>query len=423
MILTAIRRLIKAWKQYGLVATLRLISYRLKSDLVGRNTHLGGIAAEMYNELLRKHQSGEIQGIAIIPSAFEFDELYNQRTINLAKYLSGKGYGVIYVAWQWHRGEVLQKNYQYVYKNVIQVPLYSFSETYFQLKIFSEINNKKYLIMLPAKIFYDLLFFMKEHCFDVYYDIMDDWECFHKAGQAPWYNKSIEEAIVLNANRITAVSTSLVRKFSHLRTDIGCVGNGFCSELLGAPKIALADIREDAGINIGYFGHLTDAWFDWQLLFELLEKHKNVHLNIIGYGEPNEVRKKAQKYDNLNLVGKISPRELREYADHWHVAIIPFKKLELSEAVDPIKIYEYLYLDLPVVATGIPHLKDYPYVEVVDNNSELLYNSIVKQYEKKLGNEVDYSVISSFLSDKTWDKRFGELFETDFLSALYKEEV
>ena len=424
MVLTAIRRAVRAWKQYGLVATLRLVSHRLKSnfDLVRRNTPFSDSVAELYCDLLQKYNSGEIQGVAVIPSAVEFDELYNQRTINMAKYLSRKGYGVIYVAWQWHKGEILQKNYQYVYKNVIQVPLYDFQETHFQLKMFSGLRNKKYIVTLPVNIFYDLLFTVKESCFDIYYDIMDDWECFHEAGQAPWYNKNIEEAIVLNANRITAVSMPLVRKFSHLRIDIGCIGNGFCSELLGAENIAYPALEEDAGINIGYFGHLTDAWFDWQLIFELLEKHKNIHLSIIGYGEPVEARKKIQKHNNITLIGRAGPRELHKYVSQWHVAVIPFKKSGLCEAVDPIKIYEYLYFGLPAVATGIPHLQNYPYVEVADNDPELFYNSIVKLYEKRLKKEVDYSVISSFLSDKTWNKRFGELFEIDFLSELYYTE-
>ena len=425
MVLIAIRRAVRAWKQYGLIAMLRLVSHRLKfnMDLVRRSAPLNGSVAELYSDLLQKYNSGEVQGVAIIPSAFEFDELYNQRTINMAKYLSDKGYGVIYVAWQWHRGEVLRKNYQYVYKNVIQVPLYDFRETHFQLKMFSGLKSKKYIITLPVNIFYDLLFPMKENCFDIYYDIMDDWECFYEAGQAPWYNKNIEEAIVLNANRITAVSMPLVRKFSHLRMDIGCIGNGFCSELLGAENIASAALEEDTGISIGYFGHLCDAWFDWLLILGLLEKHKNIHLTIIGYGETDEVRKKIQRINNVSLVGKVGPRELHKYVSQWHIAVIPFKKSGLSEAVDPIKIYEYLYFGLPAVATGIPHLQSYPYVEVADNDPDVFYNSIVKLYEKKLKEEVDYFVIDSFLSDKTWHKRFDELFEADFLSELYSCSV
>ena len=47
------------------------------------------------------YQDHQIKGLAIITSAMEFEEVYNQRTINLAKYYSENDYAVIYVTWQW----------------------------------------------------------------------------------------------------------------------------------------------------------------------------------------------------------------------------------------------------------------------------------------------------------------------------------
>ena len=63
--------------------------------------------------------------------------------------------------------------------------------------------------------------------------------------------------------------------------------------------------------------------------------------------------------------------------------------------VDAIKIYEYLYFGLPAVVTGIPHMRYYPYVEVVDNSPEQFYNSIERLYNKRMNNEIDYSVCYS----------------------------
>jgi len=393
----------------------------MKTRMVGHSKSGDCPIAELYDDLLRKYNSAEIKGIAIIPSAFEFDDLYNQRTINLAKHLSDDGYGVIYVAWQWHKGEILERNYQYVFKNVIQVPLYEFIETHHKLKIFLPLPDKKYIIMLPAKIFCDLVFFMKENFFHIYYDIMDDWEQFHAEGQAPWYIRSVEEAALLNADRITAVSMPLVQKFAFLRADITLVGNGLYPKLLGEPIAhkKAENKKPNNKITIGYFGHLTDSWFDWDMLFQMLKKHEEIHLEVIGYGASEATRSTAQKYANIELLGKINPRDLHKYAAGWDVAIIPFKKSTLSEAVDPIKIYEYLYLGLPTVVTGIPHLKDYPYVEVTENDPESFYQATMKLYEKRLCGAVDYSVISDFLSDKTWNKRFEQMFEKNFLTKLY----
>jgi len=418
-------KIVRGWKQYGLVAMLRMTKHKMKSRMVLRSNSGDCSIMDLYENLLEKYRAGEICGIAIVPSAFEFDELYNQRTINLAKYLSNNGYGVIYVAWQWHKNEVLQKNYQHVFKNVIQVPLYGFIETHQKFRIFDEISDKKYIIMLPARVFYDLLFFMKDSGFDIYYDIMDDWQQFHEVGQAPWYIENIEEAVILNSNKVTAVSEPLVRKFSYLRQDIELVGNGFYPDVLGEMEnIACNAYAGESGsnesFNIGYFGHLTDSWFDWDLMFDILEKHENLNFHVIGYGESEKIRNKIKRMPNIKLIGKVSPRELHSYASSWHAAVIPFIKSELAEAVDPIKIYEYLYFGLPTVVTGITHLAGYPFVKVVDNTPEPFYQAVMGLIESRLRKEYDYAAVREFLSDKVWDKRFDDMFKVDFITSIYK---
>ena len=418
-IIKYIYKAVKAWRQYGFASMLRMAGHRLRSASEAVADHTSCPIGDSYESLFVKYKTGEIRGIAIIPSAFEFDELYNQRTINLSKYLSRNGYGVIYVAWQWSKGDALEKNYQFVYKNVIQVPLYEFVEKHGRLKIFDELPDKKYIVMLPAKILCDLIFFMKDHFVDVYYDIMDDWERFFEAGQAPWFVKSVEESVILNSNKVTAVSQPLIDKFSYLRTDIALIGNGYYPDVLdGAANIAAQGSRDERRVVLGYFGHLTQSWFDWDLIFKLASQYE-IYFEIIGYGESEAIRNKASKMENIKLLGKVNPRDLHKYASGWDIAIIPFKKSELSEAVDPIKIYEYLYFGLPTVATGIPHLKAYPYTTVAENEAESFYNATMALFESRSQGSVDYTKIKDFLSDKTWDKRFENMFKADFISELY----
>ena len=43
------------------------------------------------------------------------------------------------------------------------------------------------------------------------------------------------------------------------------------------------------------------------------------------------------------------------------------------DAVDPIKIYEYMALDLPTVSFRIPQIDKYPYTITVENNEEFSF--------------------------------------------------
>ena len=62
--------------------------------------------------------------------------------------------------------------------------------------------------------------------------------------------------------------------------------------------------------------------------------------------------------------------QINKIAAEWKVAIIPFKPGLLADAVDPIKIYEYMALDLPTVSFRMPQIDSYPYTITVDTNEE-----------------------------------------------------
>lgn len=154
---------------------------------------------------------------------------------------------------------------------------------------------------------------------------------------------------------------------------------------------------------IGYFGHLTEAWFDWDVVFSLASQLPNHKFEIIGYGEPDWVHEKVAHFENIKLVGKVHPSELHAYVSRWSVGIIPFIQSTLSDAVDPIKVYEYLYFGIPVVVTGIGHLKEYPktYFATKSNIQEKIIQAIS---EKTNSDDLE-----EFLEQTTWEARFDSL--------------
>lgn len=380
---------------------------------------------EMYEELLDRYENGEIKGIAIVPSGFLFDELYNQRTINLAKYLAENKLGVLYVPWQWEPQEEVENNLQEVYPNVYQIALYDFLQNQVSFSLFSKMKTKQFYITFPTELFYIHSEFLRSLGFSIVYDVMDEWEEFYKVGQSPWYKREIEEATVLASDAISVVSQPLKQKFAHLRSDIQVIGNGYRTDVSKEKNIALKTGADDGKIHIGYFGHLTDAWFDWKLIFSLLDTHDNLHFHIIGYGEPESVTEKAKTYDNLTLYGKISPSELSEYAKNWHIGCIPFTESKLSEAVDPIKIYEYLYFGLPTIATGIAHLESYPFTEFA-SSAEEFYEKVTTLHASLLNGTLEYDALNTFLDQTTWESRFDSMVSlvesSTFLQELYSHD-
>ncbi|MFC5700857.1 methyltransferase domain-containing protein [Cohnella faecalis] len=417
---------LRLWKREGLRVTIKRGSSKIKKAFQQpaslNKSHLTKME-EMLHIIKVRYENNELEGIAILPSAFEFEELYNQRTINLAKYLSKQNYAVLFVAWQWNHDEVLLKANQEVYRNVFELPLYGFLAGLDLLESLSSISRKLAFLTMPNETFYRTLPTLRAGNYSIVYDILDEWEHFHKVGQAPWYDKAIEEAFILNSDLVVTVSEPLKQKFSSLRNDIRCIGNGYDPSLLKA-DISLKTKAADGKIHIGYFGHLTDSWFDWGLVLELADRNSDMVFHIIGYGHPEFIEHEVKKRTNVILYGKVAPNELYRYVRQWHLAIIPFLGSQLSEAVDPIKIYEYLYFGLPAIVTGIPHIGNYPlvtYCEDKRNMAELLRSG----YERLAAPEPERNGLDRFLAETTWDARFSEIMrlipQIQFLQRIYDD--
>ena len=356
--------------------------------------------------------------VVVITSAFEFDELVNQRPINAAKWYALNGCLVVFVAWQWSEDEVLSQGTGYVARNILQVPLYDFIRHAPGLPQVRPGRPGTLLLTLPAPVLLQVAQALRSRGYSLHYDIMDEWEEFAASGQAPWYTPAAEARFVLMADSASGVSPALARKFAGLRGDIAVVGNGYTASLLGEQARGIAR-RDGATAVVGYFGHLTDAWLDWRLLLEMARSHPGVRFEVIGYGEPEWVRTEVAGTDNIALLGKVHPSRLHEHVRRWSLGLIPFRPGRLAEAVDPIKVYEYLYFGLPVLCTGIPHLADYPGVTFAPAGEAV----------RALGQCLragapDAAAVDAFLRDCDWAARFRQIRAMsrgdDTLGALYR---
>ncbi|ADC63064.1 methyltransferase domain-containing protein [Allochromatium vinosum] len=376
------------------------VSRRLRRELSSSQKSIINAAAQT-DRAAWVDAANESKKIVIIPCAFEFEELVNQRPINAAKYYSKNGYLVLFVAWQWSPNELLSKGCGEVFHNIIQVPLFEFVANSNELS--ANFESAHFLITMPEQKLVRLVDFLRKRGFVIIYDIMDEWEAFHRVGQAPWFEESTERSLVLQADFVCAVSPPLREKFSDIRSDITVIGNGYSAETLGVEARNIAGSQNNEKKIVGYFGHLTDAWFDWPTLFFLAKERADIVFEVVGYGEPDWVRKKAAAAPNVSLLGKMLPSDLHKKVSSWSAGMIPFVEGELSEAVDPIKIYEYLYFGLPVIVTGIRHLDRFPMTYFSEKET------IAHSLDLALNESRSPSDLESFLAQTTWQARFDTL--------------
>ncbi|AEE97100.1 MAG: hypothetical protein PWP48_912 [Clostridiales bacterium] len=122
---------------------------------------------------------------------------------------------------------------------------------------------------------------------------------------------------------------------------------------------------------IGYSGAIA-SWLDWQLIKSVADRCKQWDFVFIGplYFNFSDVAHGS----NIYYLGRKAYEELPCYINCFDVCVIPFRKSGMTDAVNPVKLYEYLSAGKPVVSTDIYELEDIPFVSVSKNTDEFVKN-------------------------------------------------
>ncbi|WP_054694232.1 glycosyltransferase [Syntrophomonas palmitatica] len=115
------------------------------------------------------------------------------------------------------------------------------------------------------------------------------------------------------------------------------------------------DMPDNQKPVIGYFGAIA-PWIDWELMNYISEQNHDVNFVMIGplYGEFKDI----VTADNIYYLGRKNYLELPEYLQYFDVCIIPFQVTSMTEACNPIKMYEYQSAGKPIVSTDMPEVRN-----------------------------------------------------------------
>ncbi len=115
--------------------------------------------------------------------------------------------------------------------------------------------------------------------------------------------------------------------------------------------------RREEARTIGYVGALN-FWFDTQAVMYAARAHPEWRFLLVGHvgsGNFDELR----DISNVHFLGEVAYADLPSQLQQMDVGIIPFLKLPLTMATNPIKMYEYFACGLPVVSTRLPEVEAY----------------------------------------------------------------
>ncbi|CAD84398.1 MULTISPECIES: glycosyl transferase [Nitrosomonas] len=175
------------------------------------------------------------------------------------------------------------------------------------------------------------------------YDVMDDFPSFY-SGLSRFAMQQREKALVRQVSVILTSSTTLKHRWSIFRNDVELVHNGLDLDIL--PPLRLCSHDNERKV-LGYVGTIA-AWFDWEWVIVLANVRPQDIVRLIG---PVFSTVPAVLPQNIEILPPCNHQAALLAMQEFDVGLIPFKKILLTESVDPIKYYEYRALGLPVLST------------------------------------------------------------------------
>jgi glycosyltransferase involved in cell wall biosynthesis/tRNA A-37 threonylcarbamoyl transferase component Bud32 len=168
---------------------------------------------------------------------------------------------------------------------------------------------------------------------------------------------------------------------------------------------------------IGYYGAIND-WFDAELIQNLAIARPQWSFVLIGRVENADVSV-LESLQNVFLLDEKPYEILPAYLHRFDTCIIPFKKIPLTEATNPVKLFEYLSAGKPVVATDLDELRYYQdYVRLASSEQEWL-EAIEAALTDHAAAQVHRRL--SFARQNTWDVRILAL--QDVILPLSRVQV
>ena len=184
------------------------------------------------------------------------------------------------------------------------------------------------------------------------YDCLDLFPSF-AGGMRGRLLAAMERDLSRAAFAVAVTSRDLERRWSTRHPRVVRIPNGVEIDLFGAAQASLETPPELARLprpRLGYVG-TVGHWLDMALLKHVAEQRPQWPIAVVGPVEPGA--SPSSLPPNLTLLGERPYASLPAYLAAMDVLLIPFRLMDLTHAVNPIKLYEYCAIGKPIVSTPI----------------------------------------------------------------------
>ena len=238
----------------------------------------------------------------------------------------------------------------------------------------------------------------------VFYDCMDNHAAFYDSEWTKNRIMRLEKALIERSDRVFVSSQYLLNlmaeRYGADRQKLVLLRNAYNGQIVQTSDVG-RESREP--FRLAYVGTIS-TWFDWTSILEMLRKCAGVELHLFGPVDRTQI----PEMENIVYHGTVEHDQLYENIKDMDVLMMPFVVNEIIEAVDPVKLYEYINFNKNIIVGYYPEVQRFePFVNFYSSAEELV--AIVNRLRQD--NEVKYSGEDRlrFLQENSWERRVMDI--------------
>lgn len=188
------------------------------------------------------------------------------------------------------------------------------------------------------------------------YDVTDDW--LHGPGSDRERERLRRlDDLALDASREVVVCSPELARSRGERRSVSLIPNAVDVEHFQRPRARPTDLPSPPVAL--YVGTLHEARLDIELVVELAAALDSLQMVFVGPDSlPSPAHNALAGMPNVHLLGPRPYHDVPAYLQHADVIIVPHRVDAFTESLDPIKAYECLAVERPVVATAVAGFRE-----------------------------------------------------------------
>ena len=272
--------------------------------------------------------------------------------------------------------------------------------TYKSKKIIESIQPDYIYLTFPTQV--DVL--TKKLKGKVLYDCMDNNTAFTSNVKEREKLKKKEKRLIDAANNVLVSSEYLKRlivgRYQADGSKISLIRNAFDGNILKNVK----DKSIGNTFKMAYIGTIS-TWFDWETMITVLKKMPSVEIHLYG---PIDRAVNLPKNERILYHGTVEHDKIYDAIKDKDCLIMPFVINEIINAVDPVKIYEYINFNKDIIMCYYDEVRRFDnYVYFYKSADEFI--NAIESVKKNKSIKYNREQRESFLNSNNWFSRVKQI--------------